>query len=66
MDEWTLTAGALGLGLATVIAGAIATRRRPNTALGDVRLLPWNSIMLVGMISAVLGAVHLLTLWRAR
>ena len=64
MDERTLSFAALGLGLATVFAGVVATRPRPTAAIGEVRLLPWNSIMLVGTIAAVLGAVHLLTLWR--
>jgi hypothetical protein len=64
MDESTLTLVVLGLGLVTVVAGVIATRPRPNAPMGEVRLLPWNSIMLVGMIAVVLGAVHLLTLWR--
>ncbi len=64
MDESTLSAAVLAAGVTTVIAGVIATRRRPNAALGEVRLLPWNSIMLVAMIAAVFAAVHLLTLWR--
>ena len=65
MDEWWLTAAVTGAGAAVVLAGVLATRKRRRAALGEVGLLPWNSIMLVGMIAAVFGAVHLLTLWRA-
>ncbi len=66
MDEWTLSVVATAAGAIVVIAGIIATRRRRTAAMGEVALLPWNSIMLVGVIVAVFGAVHLLTLWRAR
>lgn len=64
MDEWNVSVGVVVVGMAIVLAGLVATRQRRRVALGEVRLLPWNSIMLVGMIAAVFGAVHLLTLWR--
>ncbi len=64
MDEWDTSIAATLIGTGVVLAGIIATRPRPKAALGEVRMLPWNSIMLVGMIAAVLGAVHLITLWR--
>ena len=64
MDETVLTAGVLALGLAVVIAGTRATRARRRVRLGETGLMPWNSVMLIGMIAAVFAAAHLLTLWR--
>jgi len=66
MDEWSLSIAATAAGAGVVIAGIFATRRRRRVAMGEITLLPWNSIMLVGMVAAVFGAVHLLTLWNAR
>ena len=66
MDEWSLSIAATAMGAGIVIAGIVATRRRRRVAMGEITLLPWNSIMLVGMIVAVFGAVHLMTLWNAR
>ncbi len=65
MDEWNVSLAVAAAGVATIAAGVWATRRR-RVGLGEVRLLPWNSLMLLGMVAAVFAAAHLLTLWRAQ
>jgi len=65
MDEWNISLTVAAASVATILAGVWATRRR-RVGLGEVRLLPWNSLMLLGMVAAVFAAAHLLTLWRAQ
>lgn len=56
--DWTLVATATGLAL--VVWSLWGTRRR--RPFGRVSWVPWHGIMFAGLVIALFGAVHLLTL----
>lgn len=60
--EWTWTIAAVAAGLAAVALSSLRTRRTPRR-LGDVSFVPWNGVMFLGLVAALFGTVHLLTLF---
>ena len=60
--EWMWTIGATLAGLMLTGAATLGARRRPRR-LGEVSFVPWHSLMFLGLVAALFGTVHLLTLW---
>lgn len=63
--EWTVTMGATlgGVALtgAAMLGARLRTRRRRR--LEEVGYVPWHGLMFLGLVMALFGGVHLLTLW---
>jgi hypothetical protein len=55
----------LGIGLALAAAGALGGVMRARAPLAWHAHLPWNGLAFAGVASALLAAVHLVTLLRA-